>query len=87
MNMEPPPLQNQLPFYVTQEQFVACELRIMQRMQQHSNAINDMRAELIAANMHMQQQINDLRDAVRALEHRCGVRTLTCAAVALNSRF
>jgi hypothetical protein len=58
MNMEPPPLQNQLPFYVTQEQFVACELRIMQRMQQHSNAINDMRAELIAANMHMQQQIN-----------------------------
>jgi hypothetical protein len=87
MNMETPPLQNQLPFYVTQEQFVACELRIMQRMQQHSNAINDMRAELIAANMHMQQQINDLRDAVRALEHRCGVRTLTCAAVALNSRF
>eukprot|EP00798_Chlamydomonas_sp_ICE-L_P000957 gene957-biopygen2286 len=69
MNMEPPPLQNQLPFYVTQEQFVACELRIMQRMHQHLNDINDMRAELIAANMHMQQQINDVRDAVRALEH------------------
>eukprot|EP00798_Chlamydomonas_sp_ICE-L_P002117 gene2117-biopygen12157 len=70
MNMEPPPLQNQLPFYVTQEQFVACELRIMQRMHQHLNDINDMRDELIAANMHMQQQINDERDAVRALEHR-----------------
>eukprot|EP00798_Chlamydomonas_sp_ICE-L_P001520 gene1520-biopygen14370 len=70
MNMEPPPLQNQLPFYVTQEQFVACELRIMQRMQQHLNDINDARTELITANMHMQQQINHVRDAVRALEHR-----------------
>eukprot|EP00798_Chlamydomonas_sp_ICE-L_P024912 gene24912-biopygen19336 len=69
MNMEPPLLQNQLPFYVTQEQFVACELRIMQRMQQHLNDINDARTELITSNMHMQQQINHVRDAVRALEH------------------
>ena len=87
MNMEPAPLQNQLPFYVTQEQLVALELRIMQRMQQQLNDIIDARTELITANMHMQQQINHVRDAVRALEHRCGVGTLTCAAVALNSRF
>eukprot|EP00798_Chlamydomonas_sp_ICE-L_P000250 gene250-biopygen2248 len=39
-------------------------------MQQHLNDINDARTELITANMHMQQQINHVRDAVRALEYR-----------------
>ena len=80
-------MQN-LQFYVTREEFAAVETRIMQRLQQQFNDFSDARMELVAANLSLQQQIDRVREAVRALEHRCGAgSTSTCAEAALQTRF
>jgi hypothetical protein len=94
MNPEPAPVPNQAPvqnqqqFYVTREELAAFETRIMQRMQEEFNDVSDARIELVAANLSLQQQIDRVREAVRALEHRCGAgRTSPCATAALQTRF
>ena len=82
------PVQNQEQFYVTREELAALETRIMQRMQDEFNHVSDARMEFVAANLSLQQQIDRVREAVHALEHRCDMgRTSTCATAALQTRF
>ena len=90
--MAQPPVPNQEPFggpfYVTQQDLTALEHRIMQRMQHQFQDLFTARMELVTTNHDMQLQIDRVRNAVRALEHRCEVgAALTCATAALKTRF
>jgi hypothetical protein len=68
------PVPNPQPIYITEDQLnnllQAMERRIMASVQNQFDEVNTARMQLVEGNLLLQQQLNNVRNAVRALENR-----------------